>query len=306
MIGQTIRPFGLTADEFGLHIRIPEIEKEDKKKARVLLTRDPTKANDFLGVSRPNGDWEKPFKSMNDLFEHAASCRWFMLWPRDQDVKKDGTTRDGTKDKADKETTDKETEKRMEQRPLFDRWIKEFIPACRTGRRFMVSNPEERTPETVRDEVRQQAFKAFTGSEATYNAKLADWNKEKTRIYVKNGLIKGGAYLTEDITPYLPVPRDRDGDEGGDKNARLLAIERQWRGALRSALEMVIINDDSSFEGIVPPKLRDKDGVLRVDEIKDWIEKNWADVGRVAWRRQCNRAREHMDRETAKDEGRTG
>jgi hypothetical protein len=301
MIGQTIRPFGLTADEFGLHIRIPEIEKEDKKKARVLLTRDPAKANEFLGLSRPEGDQGKPFQSVNDLFEHAASCRLFMLWPRDQEKEENGPGSEDTK-----AGTNKVIEKRMEQRPLFERWIEEFIPACRTRGCFIISNPEECTTQTVREAVRKQAFDAFQGSEAAYNARLAEWDKEKTRIYVKNRFIKGGEYLPEDIKPYLPVPRDRDGDESEDeKNARLLAIERQWRGDLRSALEKVIINDDDSFEGIVPPKLRDKNGVLRVDEVKAWTVKNWPEVGRAAWKQQCDRAREHMGCETAKDEGHT-
>jgi hypothetical protein len=302
MVGQTIRPFGLTADEFGLHIRIPEIERQDKKKARVLLTSDPTEANDFLGLSRPKGDMEKPFESVNALFEHVANCKWFMLWPRDEDKDEKGTSSEGTID-----GTDKETQERMKQRPLFDRWINEFIPACRTRRRFMVTNPEERTPQTVRDELRKQAFEVFPDSKPRYNARLTDWNKEKTRIYVKNGLIKGGAYLPEDIKPYLPVPRDHDGDSGdGDKEARLLAIERQWRGALRWALEKVIIGDDDSFEGVVPPKLRDNEGVLKVDEIKGWIEKNWVNVGRAAWKQQCDRAREHLEREAAKDAESTG
>lgn len=312
MLGQTIRPLGLTADEVGLLIRIPEIEKEDKKKARVLLTSDPTKVNNFLGLSRPKSEWENPFKSVNDLFEYAASCKWFMLWPSDKDSEEEGTSREDTEDGADKKTQDElkklktKERSRMKQRPVFARWVDEFVPACRAKGRSVVSNPKERTMETVRNEVREQAFKAFPGSEAAYNSKLADWNKEKTRIYVRNGLIKHGAYLPEDIKRYLPVPRDRDGEQGDDKSARLLVIERQWRSALRSAMEKIVIDDDDSFEGVVPPKLRDAGGVLKVDEVKDWMEKNWAEVARVAWKRQCELAKEHIEREAAKNAEHTG
>lgn len=300
MVGHTIRPFGLTADEVGLHIRIPEIEKHDKKKARVLLTSDPSEANDFLGLNWPSGDWKKEFSSIRDLFECAASCRWFMLWPEDQ----------GPGDGSDKENqttvnkTREETQKEL--RPVFARWVDEFKPACRAQGRFMVLNPEERTWETVRGEVRERAFRTFPASKAEYDARLTEWDKEKTRIYVKNTLIKNKAYLPEDIKPYLPVPRDRNGDTDGNKNVRLGAIETQWRSVLVSALQKIIVDDDDSFEGVVPPKLRDDKGVLGVDEVKDWIEKNWPEVGRVAWRRQCDRAKEHIDRKASEDAGRTG
>lgn len=298
MIGQTIRPFGLTGDETGLYIRIPEIERQDKKKARVLLSSDPTKVIDFLGLGRLNGEWEKPFESVSGLFEYAASCKWFMLWPRDQDVDEEGTTRDDSKDKADKELQKdlkqlKANDRaRMRQRPAFARWVNEFIPACRAEGRFMVSNREKRTPKDVRDEVREQAFKTFPGSEGAYNSALADWNKEKTRIFVKNKLIKEDTCLPADITPSLPALPERV----GDTSAAIRDLEKNWRGVLRSALAKVIIDDDDSFEGVRPPMLRDADGVLQVDDVKDWIHRNWEDVGRVAWALNLERTRESMAR----------
>lgn len=300
MVGQTIRPHGLTADEVGLYIRIPEIEKQDKKKARVLLSSDPTRVIDFLGLGRHNREWEKPFASVRDLFEYAASCKWFMLWPRDQDSEEEGTTRGGTKDKVDEELL-KDLKKlkandraRMKQRPDFARWVNEFIPDCRAKGRFMVPNPEKRTPRDVRDDVRKEAFRTFAGSEAAYKSALADWNKEKTRIFVKNKLIKEDACVPADITASLPALPKRDG--GGDTGAALRELEKNWRGVLRSSLVKVIVDDDDSFEGIKPPKLRDADGVLQVDDIKDWINRNWEDVGRVAWDLYLERARESIAR----------
>lgn len=276
MLGQTIRPLGLTADEVGLYIRVPEIEKQDKKKARVLLTSDPAKVIDFLGLSQRNGEKGKPFKTVNDLFEYAASCKWFMLWPRDQNV-------EGEK------SNDRS---RMEKRPVFKRWADEFIPACRAKGRFVVANPQERTPRDVRDEVQKEAFKTFPASAAAYNTALAGWHKEQARLFVKNKLIKEDACLPADVTPFLPTPREHD----DGTTATLHDLERNWRGVLRSALAKVIIDDDDTFGSITPPRLRDAAGVLEVDRVKEWIGENWEEVGRVAWELSCERSRESMER----------
>lgn len=279
MLGQTIRPFGLTADEVGLYIRIPEIEKQDKRKSRVLLTSDPTKVMSFLGLSQRNSETDKPFKSVNDLFEYAASCKWFMLWPKDQEADEEKA-----RDRA-----------RVDKRPIFKRWADEFVPACRARGRFAIANPEQRTRSAVRDEVRGEAFRTFSGSEAAYKSALADWNREKTRILVKNTIIKGDGCLPADVRGALPAPREHVDDMG----AYMRDIERNWRAVLRSALAKVIIDDDDTFGGIVPPKLRDADGVLQVEDVRGWIGQNWKEVGKVAWEMNCERSREGTERKAA-------
>ncbi len=50
LLGSTIRPFGLTVDEDALWLRIPEIEKFDRKKAKIRLTSDPVEVIRFLGL----------------------------------------------------------------------------------------------------------------------------------------------------------------------------------------------------------------------------------------------------------------
>lgn len=282
MIGQTIRPLGLTADEFGLFIRIPEIENQDKKKARVFLTSDPAAVLDFLGLSQRNGEREKPFKSINDLFEYAASCKWFMLWPKDQEAEEEKAS-----DRS-----------RVRNRPVFKRWADEFIPACRASGRFLVPNPEQRTRAAVRDEVRREVFRTFPGSEAAYDFVLASWNRERARVLVKNKIIKEDVCLPDDITPFLPTTTTREHDGGGDDAGEeyMRDLEKNWRGVLRSALARVIIDDDDSFGGVDPPRLRDAEGVLQVDDVKDWINRNWERVGKVAWVLNCERARESVER----------
>ena len=47
LLGTTIRPFDLTANDVGFHIRIPEIEDLNRKRAFVLLTSEPSEVLEF-------------------------------------------------------------------------------------------------------------------------------------------------------------------------------------------------------------------------------------------------------------------
>ncbi|ROW16147.1 hypothetical protein VPNG_01803 [Cytospora leucostoma] len=303
MLGQTIRPFGLTADETGLTIRIPEIEKENRKAARIFLTRSPTEVLDFLGLRHQNGEWKRPLRSVEDLFEYAASCKWFMLWPRGSTEAEDeetaasrGAVDDASNNNKGARDHSEETKKlkhndraRMKQRPIFARWVEEFKPRCREQGRFLVTDPD-RTPDRVRDEARRLAFETFPGSEAAYAAALAAWRREKARIYVKNKVIKEDACLPADISHSHVLPTPQEGATSAPPDA-----ERHWRGVLRSALAKILIQDDAGFGGIVPPALRDGDGVLVVEDVRDWVVRNWEEVGRVAWEMQCEKARARME-----------
>lgn len=52
LLGTTIRPFGLTANENGLHVRIEEIEALDRKKSMIFLTKDPWEVCDLLRLDQ--------------------------------------------------------------------------------------------------------------------------------------------------------------------------------------------------------------------------------------------------------------
>ncbi|KUI66491.1 hypothetical protein VM1G_01521 [Cytospora mali] len=305
MLGMIIRPFGLTADETSLSIRIPEIERENKKGSRVFLTSNPTEVLDFLGLSQQNGEWERPFKSVKDLFEYAAGCKWFILWPRDTEAEEDKKTTHENNNNNNNNATNKDQSEeakklkhndraRMKQRPLFARWVDDFIPQCREQGRFPVPGPATKTPDDVRADVRAEAFRAFPDSEPIYAATLAAWRREKTRVYVKNTVIKGDVCLPADISHVLPAPREEAAGAAIADGAP--DAERMWRGALRSALAKILIDDDAGFGGVVPPKLRDDQGALVVDDVKDWINRHWEEVGRVAWEVQCEKFRANVER----------
>ncbi|KAI4121217.1 MAG: hypothetical protein LQ347_006926, partial [Umbilicaria vellea] len=64
ILGSSIRAFGLTANNVGLHVRIPEIEMLDRKQSLLHLTGDPDAVLDFLRLDR-GARW-RPFGSVEE------------------------------------------------------------------------------------------------------------------------------------------------------------------------------------------------------------------------------------------------
>ncbi|KAK5625011.1 hypothetical protein RRF57_000727 [Xylaria bambusicola] len=260
IIGSTIRPFGLTVDEVGLHIRIPELEEVDKKKARVLLTTKPEEVLNFLGLKFDDKQWEEPFASDQDLCEYVATCRLFRVKRKATSASSDdnNTVDLGNPEiKGDDEVADDirmlkaNDRRRMAQRPLFRKWIEEFLPGCRASGRY----PSTRL---TRDEVREQAFEFFPGVRSIYDTTLVNCLAERQQHTLWKRVIK----------PAIPTD-----------------IEVNRRGCCAAALKKIILNDDSSFDGIVAPlNLKGSNGLFDEALVRAWVEKIWPVVLDVAWR----------------------
>ena len=285
IMGSTIRPFGLTADEIGFYIRIPEIEDNNRKLAKVFLTDEPKEVLRFLGLEI-DSHWDKPFATADDLYEYAASSKFFWIDPEVKDGEHgdgvhengQGTTRltvvigQGTVEDAKMQLKSNDR-RRMNQRPVFRGWIEEFIPQCREKGRFLPSDPEM-TRERVRVHVRGDAFACFPGVEEEYMNRLTVWMEEKS----KNNAIS----IIKDT-----VPHD---------------LEPQRRGNLITALKKIILMDDESF-GILPERpLKTPGGMYLIEDIRNWITENWQGVYEIAWQKQIERAREGMALKQAKKE----
>lgn len=282
LLGFLIRPLGLVVDEKALYIRIPEVEQHHRKMARVFLTNKPNEVLDFLGLGNTDGEIGRPFPSVDEMFEYAARSRWFVLWPeRDSSPRVDGGAGKGEGEAAAVKLKANDRA-RMRQRPIFARWVEEFLPARHAAGRFVRPGPGHST----RADVRKFAFAAFPGSEERYTDQLTVWNREKACTFVRN-TIKKDHCIPSNITHILPALQE--GSAGTTED-----VEASWRGVLRSALAKIVTKDDGMFagDGIVPPRLCDEHGVLIVEEVKEWIGKNWEEVGRLAWRENCARAAE--------------
>ncbi|CAJ2513247.1 Uu.00g013660.m01.CDS01 [Anthostomella pinea] len=242
LLGSSIRHLGLTVDEQGLWVRIQEVEHQNKKLARVLLTRKPSEILEFLGLAADGGQWTTPFKSKEDLFEYAASCRFFWVRPARSD---EDATGGSETDKAKLKANDR---RRMKQRPLFRQWTEEFMPKCREEGRFS-------EPRATREQVREEAFERFIGSREAYDARLLAWQIQRQRETLWNGIIK----------PSLPD-----------------CLEQQYRSLVASALKKIILNGDTSFIIQAPADLKDADGLFNEDKVRDWVLNHWKAVGDAA------------------------
>ena len=118
LLGSTIRPFGLTIDEDALWLRIPEIEKADRKRARVMLTDDPVEVLHFLGM-KVEGFWSEPFDSIDALFDYVTTYRLFFVWPETEDVVDgDGACVEGTGGEEGLKKLRSKDRRRMNGRPV--------------------------------------------------------------------------------------------------------------------------------------------------------------------------------------------
>ncbi|KAK5651737.1 hypothetical protein OQA88_11699 [Cercophora sp. LCS_1] len=268
ILGSTIRPFGLTIDEEALWIRIPEIEKLDRKQSKVMLSKDPVEILHFLGL-KVEGFWTEPFDSIEALFGYAASCRLFWVRRPEEGLDCDGDAVGVTVGDAGRKKLKSNDRRRMTYRPVFRQWIDEYIPSLQA---LCHSNPEgpQRTVSEQREEVRNQAFAAFR-VEAVYNQQLRRWRTERGVLAIKR-LIKT---TQPDLDP-------------------------QFRGSLHSALRKILLEGNDELGIISPNALRDSDGVLDVDIARDFVERNWKAIGELALRHNNQKYHEQKSLEAPK------
>ncbi|KAI1383086.1 uncharacterized protein F4822DRAFT_92014 [Hypoxylon trugodes] len=268
LIGSTIRPYGLTLSEHGLYIRIPEIESLNKKQGKILLSDDPIAVFDFLGLDYQGTQWEEPFASVEELFEYAATCRFFWVRPAEDD----GLNGGGEVDQSKMHSKERQT---MRQHPFFRKWVHEFIPACRESGRIG-------TTTATRDSVRAEAFARFPGAQQAYETRLLEWRKEQQRVWLFRGVIKPA------------VPRV-EGEEPSQ-------VDMMWRSKAGNALKKIIMQDDYKL-GIRPSTpLRDETGMYDEERVKQFVIDNWKQVEEAVQRAdriQCAKKKEAKEAKEA-------
>ncbi|KAL8836898.1 MAG: hypothetical protein Q9176_006028 [Flavoplaca citrina] len=156
LIGTSIRPFGLTANDTGLYLRIPEIELENRKRAMVFLTAKPDSVLDFLALDRD--DWSRPFETMEVMFAYACSCRFFCAQ---------------SYEKHDLKSNDR---KRMSQREVFKRFVEDYLP----NRVLGVQNEGDASSLT-RYDVFEEALRQFDKGEEA-ETRIQQWRQERDKL----------------------------------------------------------------------------------------------------------------------------
>ncbi|KAK1781370.1 hypothetical protein QBC45DRAFT_405997 [Copromyces sp. CBS 386.78] len=240
LLGSIIRPFGLTADDEGLCLRIPEIEKLDRKKARVLLTTDPVEVVHFLGM-QVEGYWSEPFPTVDAMFSYIATCRFFTVHESSPDPSQDNST----------------TKRNMKTRPIFRKWVEDFLPRVRADGRFELQHQKGVSDTSdLRVRVRDEAFRTFN-VEPIYWAQLKDWRLKREPEAVKN-LIKSA------------IPND---------------LDPQFRGSLLSAIKKIVMEDSTEYNLRPKISLRDDEGFYDKDKTRAFVEENWEDIGKLAFKK---------------------
>ena len=227
ILGSTIRPFGLTVNDRGLFLRIPEIEKLDRKKGMVFLTDESDLILEFLGLEKER--WWRELGSREEMFEYAAGCRLF--WVKDEGEVEDGEVagmglEGGEVGKKKLKHNDRA---RMTKRPIFREWMEGFIPRCREEGRFIKSRG------VTREQVRDEAFMKF-GVEARleFETRLKDWTLARHTDDMWRRVIKGSVPEIEDL---------------------------QFRAASIRTLKGVIMEGDT-FKGIVVAEVAPNEEVM--------------------------------------------
>ena len=276
LLGSIIRPFGLTVDEEAMWIRIPDIENLNRNRAKVFLSNDPTEILEFLHLPI-DGFWDRPFSSVDTMFEYVARSRFFWIFP-----KKEATGQaavDGANELAGvdggetgKKKLKHNDRRRMAGRPVFKQWIEDFIPQAQASGRHAPSDPNM-TVKDMRDLVRRDAFRLYPTTEVVFRRVLDEWIRERQVQEVWNVGIKGA----------LPA-----------------TLEPQVRGSVASALKKIVLLGDETL-GVVPQRpLRTPDGDWLVDEVARFVLGNWHHVLAATNRTNSKRLREHMERKEMK------
>ncbi|KAL7783685.1 hypothetical protein V8C43DRAFT_172051 [Trichoderma afarasin] len=260
LLGSTIRGYGLTVDDSALWLRVPEIEESDRKRARIFLSSDPAKVMEFLDMPM-DGYWDKPFSRVEDMFDYASRCRLMWVSPVAQEP-------DAKKLKAN-------DRRRMNYRPVFRKWVDEFLPECRRLGKF----PERKY---TREQVTEEAFSVF-GVEKEFNTRRKEFLLERQRDFIWNTSIKGS----------VPEPKSTD-------HRDIL-----YRSCLVKALKKIILEDDTSF-GIVPEKsLKNPDGEYNLEDVQAFIEKHQEEVGEAAMARHHSQYAETIEKKKKKKAGKS-
>ncbi|KAB5536608.1 hypothetical protein GE09DRAFT_333719 [Coniochaeta sp. 2T2.1] len=308
IVGTSIRPLGLTIDEKALYIRIPEIENSDRKRAKVELTADPVEILQFLGLrgdrtdsEHPPGEgpvdggaipdddtgsftssgiWERPFDSAQEMFHYIASSRYFWVSAPKQadnpfDMGDQSSMGNNNQPSAvDLSSLRSNDRRRMNQRRVYQRWMKEYIPSLYPSVRdgtFPNTEFNNLSTEAKRDLVRTDAFVHWPSARAEYQQVLARWRTDETIRKQKS-----------DIQMFI-------------HDACLEHTQDElWRRCAVGALKKIIIKGESIL-GVAAPGLMNANGTYDMWQVDLYLDEHGVAIGKKAWEAQAANYKAHLE-----------
>ncbi|KAM3446393.1 hypothetical protein MY3296_009702 [Beauveria thailandica] len=278
LVGSLVRPYGLTIDDRGMFLRVPEIEAVYKTRAKVHLTSDPARVLDFLGLPRTADHariWvDAPFPDLDAMYEYVALCRMMYITPSATGPPNQANHDEGHNLLKDVQNLKHNDRQRMRQRPGFRRWIEEFIPRCRREGRFAVQA-------TDRGNITEEALEEF-GVRDEFERRRHAFLLEQQRHHIWNGIIK------------TQIPALEPGN--ADQKAILA------RSGLVKGLKRIILERDASYGVEFDEGLLGEDGLYKEDEVVRFIEKNKDAVQKAALERHNEAFIKYKEEKKAREE----
>ncbi|KAK3187283.1 hypothetical protein K4F52_003914 [Lecanicillium sp. MT-2017a] len=269
MLGSLIRPYGLTVNDTGMYIRVPEIEHTDKNRARILLTSDPDAVLEFLGLPAGKGCFDEPFASLDALFAYVAQCRMMYIPAKDdsEETKDGGFTGDPKSLKAN-------DRRRMKFRPVYKQWVEEYIPQCR-------AEGKHGEQKTNRAKITDEALERF-GVREEYTRVRHEFLLERQRDTIWNDAIKNSVPAADP-----------------DDQRSIL-----YRACLVKALKRVILERNESYDVKFDEAMMGEDGFYNMGAVRAFIQANKDDIGRTAMRKHHESSEERFkNKQAAKKQG---
>lgn len=262
LVGSLVRPYGLTIDDAGMFIRIPEVEAVYKARAKVHLSSDPDRVLDFLGLPRTGAYariWvDEPFADLDAMFEYVTHCRMMYITPSATGPPDQANHDEGHNLLKDVQNLKHNDRQRMRQRPGFRRWIEEFVPRCRREGRFTVQG-------TDRGKITDEALEQF-GVGTEFESRRREFLLERQRDYIWNGIIK------------TQIPSLEPGET--DQNTIT------ERACLVKGLKRVILERDASYGVEFNEDMVGEDGFYKLDKVRRFIDMHKGEVREAAVVRQ--------------------
>lgn len=178
ILGTALRRYGLTANDHGLHLRVREIETENKQHALISLTSDPDEILEFLGLDVK--EFNRGWSTLEEMYVFLAQHRFF---------RKDSYTRvhhhdshssipNGANGGGSKE------KKRVETRAIYRQFVDEFLPSWQDAGRMRVR----------REEVLELVLNRW-GKTREYEEKMNEWRKYMDQKPIKKEISETGTVM---------------------------------------------------------------------------------------------------------------
>lgn len=166
ILGTSIRSFGLTANENGLHVRIPEMEADERAKSLLFLTSEPDAVLRFVSLNV--AEYRAGWTNVEDMFAFLARNRFM------------------TKEAYVPRELKANDRKRLGKRDIYRRFVQDWVPSweeCGGAADFPQKEGED---DKERNEIQkarrtallQEALDRF-GKRDEYDAKVCEWMEKR-------------------------------------------------------------------------------------------------------------------------------